>query len=337
MLGQIKNKIQKDLTGNFKQDFLHLEKQKRHYARHALVKEILPEIELIQFAIIPKEKQDLLLDEHDEAHEKYKKEIDLARDFASKKNFAEAESILANLAKFYEFTGIYNDDSMNECRRFHNYLENLLYRYYFNSNKNILQIDDPYMGPLYITYAEIFFMNNKFEQAIHMAKKALSLNPVDAKIMLMLSEIYKKNKNLDELYTLSKQLLLCAYASSDVATAYRNIGYYFNETGKYPESVAAYCISYQYDSSSPHISTQLGDLKRKLGKNFSVPKIDKIQSIFAENSIQFGMPNATRHYLVALIERYTQKDHENLQKYYIDIFNDIYRTYDDLAKNKLET
>lgn len=77
-------------------------------------------------------------------------------------------------------------------------------------------------------------------------EEALRWNPMSAEIMLEVAEIARRKEEYDRFYELSKRALETACSSEEVATCYRNLGYYFLTKHDYETAQALYLVSLSF-------------------------------------------------------------------------------------------
>ena len=113
---------------------------------------------------------------------------------------------------------------------FKNLLEELLFQVTINGE---IKREYPLIldySTLYSNYGNVLLHFNQYDDALKSFKLANSYNPVNLKSIFGLCEIYRKNNDWDEYYSLTIQSFKYAYTVNDLAKSFRNLSlYYLNE------------------------------------------------------------------------------------------------------------
>ncbi|WP_405304048.1 tetratricopeptide repeat protein [Methanobrevibacter sp.] len=162
------------------------------------------------------------------------------------------KSALETLDKFIEtYPPMFEDDSVSEYHFFTNTLEEILFNEYIGSKKSIRYIpDNQPLLDLYYIYGFLLLEDEQLDKSEIYLKKALRINPVSARIILELSEIYKIHTyTLNKFFIFTSNALKYSYYPSDVARCYRNLGYYYIEENQMETALALFKYSMNYEMS----------------------------------------------------------------------------------------
>ena len=106
------------------------------------------------------------------------------------------------------------------------------------------------MLDLYYVYGFLLLENQEYDKAEEYLKKAIRINPVSARIILELTEIYKVHTyTFNEFIIRTSDALKYAYYPQDIARCYRNLGYYYVEENQMRTALALYIYSMEFEAS----------------------------------------------------------------------------------------
>jgi len=163
---------------------------------------------------------------------------------ASEGRLVEAEKMIKSIL-------LIDDDAIkdkgSDCFWFNDLMEELIYRYKYNPDKEILR--DPYVNSkIYFTYAFILFEQRKYDEALIILETGLKYNPVSVELLIEESEIFKLRKDWAAYKHITEMCLEYSYKSKDVARGFRNYGFMFIETADYGAAICCYLLSLYYDN-----------------------------------------------------------------------------------------
>ncbi len=181
------------------------------------------------------------------------------------KNYEDAALILGKTVEIVEEAGMYEDTDDEKFFCFNNVLEQILYNEVFNPGKELKQVPDNY-ADMYHKYGALLFEAKRYDEAEAVLKKAVRWNPVDTDILFELSEVYKVRGDWETFLPIMKQCLAYAYSKRALARSYRNLGFYFIEQEKYDTAAALYLFSLFFESENETAYYELGYIKEKTGK-----------------------------------------------------------------------
>ena len=322
MYNYIINGIKSNLTGDKAQDKAYLIAQIKKFANTENGPEIVREISRLMW--------DCLTDEEKEEFSRVS-----ASENPVKKAFDEAVYHMQNNKRdvalhsldlfFKSYSFGFHDDNVNEYHSFSNPIEEILFNQYFKTDKQIRLIPD------YNLYVEICHLYGflliefgRFDDAEKVLDYAIKLNPVFVLTIFERAEIFKYKKDFDSFFKYSTDALKYSYSSSNLARAYRNLGFYYIEKEEFELATALfnYSLSYEY---SPNAFSELEYIK-SLGVKNTISE-DKILTLLEKNNIQTGPNPIIFNILTQLIIQ------EGLNK---NVSNQLflYQIYYDLTKDE---
>ena len=252
MYENIINEIKANLGENNDLNRQYLSSQIEVYKDHPYNKEIIKEISRLMWdCLSDDEKQEFI-----EISEKENPIMDILNDIYYDIENGNYEKPLEKLNKFMEtFPEMFEDDKVSEYHYFTNPLEELIFRKYIGLKKELRYIpDNQPLLDLYYVYGFLLLENKEYDKAEEYLKKAIKINPVSARIILELTEIYKVHTyTLNECIIRTSDALKYSYYPQDIARCYRNLGYYYVEENDMKTAMALYIYSMEFGSQSPCI------------------------------------------------------------------------------------
>lgn len=112
-----------------------------------------------------------------------------------------------------------------------------------------------------INYYDFYLINasanynlGQYEEARKYYEKAIEINPSSAVARLQKMEIDKTEKKFDNFVEDIKEFFKYAYRRTEMARAYRNVGYYLYEKKDYEMAIVAYFLSNAYEVTETAIN-----------------------------------------------------------------------------------
>lgn len=285
MYEEIINEIKANLGENRDLNRKYLSSQIEKYKDHPYNKEIIREISRMMWDCLSDEEKE----EFASISENENPIMDILNEISEPLELEDYKKALDIMDEFMKnFPGMFEDDMVSEYHSFTNPLEELLFRKYIGAEKEVRIIPDnqPILD-LYYIYGFLLLENNQLEEAEENLKKANRINPVSARIILELSEIYKKHTpSFNKFYMYTKEALTYSYYPQDIARCYRNFGYFFIEENKFDIAVALFKYSMTFEMSMMAY-TELHYIESK-GHSIDMDLNEAIELI-KTNNIQLGV------------------------------------------------
>lgn len=311
MYEEIINEIKANLGENKELNKKYLSSQIEKYKDHPYNKEITREVSRMMWDCLSDDEKEEFM----EISEKENPIMDILNEIYEFIEVGEYKKALDILDKFMEsFPGMFEDDKVSEYHSFTNPLEELLFRKYIGAKKEVRIIpDNKPLLDLYYIYGFLLLENNQLDEAELNLKKANKINPVSARIILELSEIYKKHTpSFNKFYMYTTEALTYSYYPNDIARCYRNFAYYFVEEDKLDIAVALLIYSMKFEMS-PMAYSELHYIESK-GQNTDMA-LDEAIEIIKDKNIQLGVNPFIMETLNEFAEEY-----ENNKLYYQAIY-----------------
>ena len=319
MYEEIIKEIKANLGENRDLNRQYLSSQIEVYKDHPYNKEIIKEISRMMWDCLSEdEKQEFI-----EISERENPIMDILNDIYYDIENGNYETPLEELNAFMEtFPEMFEDDKVSEYHYFTNPLEDLIFRKYIGAEKELRYIpDNQPLLDLYYVYGFLLLENQEYDKAEEYLKKAIRINPVSARIILELTEIYKVHTyTYNEYFIRTCDALKYSYYPQDIARCYRNLGYYYIEENQMRTALALYIYSMEFEAS-PLAYTEIKYIQSK-NDNMELTLNECIEIIESKN-IQLGVNPFIIETLNELIREYEKNKLYNQALYFMELQFDL--------------
>ncbi|MBQ2665401.1 tetratricopeptide repeat protein [Methanobrevibacter sp.] len=318
MYEEIIKEIKSNLGSNKDLNRQYLSSQIEVYKDHPYSKEIIREISRLMWDCLSEdEKQEFI-----EISSKENPIMDILNDIYPDIENGNYETPLDKLDDFMQtFPDMFEDDAVSEYHYFTNPLEELVFRKYIGLKKELRYIpDNEPLLDLYYVYGFLLLESQRYDKAEEYLKKAIKINPVSARIILELTEIYKVHTyTLNESFIRTCDALKYAYYPQDIARCYRNLGYYYVEENDMKTALALYIFSMEYEAS-PLAYAEIKFIQSKNDISLSLKEsIDIIKS----KNIQLGVNPFILETIDEFIKEYGENKLYNQMLYFMELKFDL--------------
>ena len=318
MYEEIIKEIKSNLGTNKDLNRQYLSSQIEIYKDHPYNKEIIREISRMMWDCLSEdEKQEFI-----EVSNNENPIMDILNDIYFDIENGNYETPLHELDKFMEtFPGMFEDDRVSEYHFFTNPLEELIFLKYIGLKKELRYIpDNKPLLDLYYVYGFLLLESKQYEKAEEYLKKAIKINPVSARIILELTEIYKVHTyTFNEFIIRTSDALKYAYYPQDIARCYRNLGYYYMEENDFRTALALYIYSMEFEPS-PLAYAEIKYIQSKSKVELS---LNECIEIIEGKNIQLGVNPFILECLDELIFEYEKNNLPNQVRYFLELKFDI--------------
>ena len=319
MYEEIIKEIKANLGENRDLNRQYLSSQIEVYKDHPYNKEIIKEISRMMWDCLSEdEKQEFI-----EISERENPIMDILNDIYYDIENGNYETPREELNAFMEtFPEMFEDDKVSEYHYFTNPLEDLIFRKYIGAEKELRYIpDNQPLLDLYYVYGFLLLENQEYDKAEEYLKKAIRINPVSARIILELTEIYKVHTyTYNEYFIRTCDALKYSYYPQDIARCYRNLGYYYIEENQMRTALALYIYSMEFEAS-PLAYTEIKYIQSK-NDNMELSLNECIEIIEGKN-IQLGANPFVIETLNELIREYEKNKLYNQALYFMELQFDL--------------
>ena len=319
MYEEIIKEIKANLGENRDLNRQYLSSQIEVYKDHPYNKEIIKEISRMMWDCLSEdEKQEFI-----EISERENPIMDILNDIYYDIENGNYETPREELNAFMEtFPEMFEDDKVSEYHYFTNPLEDLIFRKYIGAEKELRYIpDNQPLLDLYYVYGFLLLENQEYDKAEEYLKKAIRINPVSARIILELTEIYKVHTyTYNEYFIRTCDALKYSYYPQDIARCYRNLGYYYIEENQMRTALALYIYSMEFEAS-PLAYTEIKYIQSK-NDNMELTLNECIEIIESKN-IQLGANPFIIETLNELIREYEKNKLYNQALYFMELQFDL--------------
>ncbi|WP_458453320.1 tetratricopeptide repeat protein [Methanobrevibacter sp.] len=319
MYEEIINEIKSNLGSNKDLNRQYLSSQIEVYKDHPYSKEIIKEISRLMWNCLSEEEKQ----EFKEITVRENPIMDILNDIYHDIENGNYDTPLEKLDTFMEtFPGMYEDDKISEYHYFTNPLEELVFRKYIGPEKELRYIPDYHpLLDLYYVYGFLLLEKQRYDEAEDSLKKAIKINPVSARIILELTEIYKRHTyTLNEFVIRTSDALKYSYYPQDIARCYRNLGYYYVEENDFKTAQALYIYSMEFEASP----LAYAEIKFIQSKNNNMElSLKECVEIIENKNIQLGANPFILDVLNELINEYDENKLYNQLLYFLELKFDL--------------
>ena len=330
MYEKIIEEIKSNLGENKELNRKYLSSQIERYSDHPYSKEIIREISRMMWDCLSDEEKEEFIS----ISEKENPIMDILNEVSEFIEVGDYDAALDKLDAFMEtFPGMFEDDRVSEYHSFTNPLEEMLFRKYIGAEKEVRLIPDnkPILD-LYYVYGFLLFENNQLQKAEESLKKARKINPVSARIILELSEIYKLHTySFNKFYIYTTEALRYSYYPQDIARCYRNLGYYYIEENKLDIAVALFKYSMNFELSIMAYN-ELHYIESK-GQSIDLSR-DEVNQLLESTNIQIGVNPFILDTLYGFAEEYEKNILFNQSLYFYELISNL--TDDEKVAQKIK-
>lgn len=319
MYEEIIKEIKSNLGSNKDLNRQYLSSQIEVYQDHPYNKEIIKEISRLMWDCLSEDEKQEYID----ISEKENPIMDILNDIYYDIENGNYEKPLENLNEFMKtFPGMFEDDKVSEYHYFTNPLEEILFRKYIGAKKELRYIpDNQPLLDLYYVYGFLLLETKDYDNAEKYLKKANMIDPVSARIILELTEIYRIHTyNYNEYFIRTTDALQYAYYPQDIARCYRNLGYYYIEENQMKTAMALFIYSMEYEAS-PLAYTEIKYIQSK-NDNMELP-LNECIKIIEDKKIQIGPNPFILETLDEFIKEYDQNKLYNQLLYFLELKFDL--------------
>ncbi|WP_458406214.1 tetratricopeptide repeat protein [Methanobrevibacter sp.] len=328
MYEEIINEIKSNLGSNKDLNRQYLSSQIEIYKDHPYSKEIIKEISRLMWDCLSEEEKL----EFKEISDRENPIMDILNDIYHDIENGNYDTPLEKLDNFMEtFPGMYEDDKVSEYHYFTNPLEEIVFRKYIGLEKELRYIPDYHpLLDLYYVYGFLLLEKQRYDEAEDSLKKAIKINPVSARIILELTEIYKKHTyTLNEFVIRTSDALKYSYYPQDIARCYRNLGYYYVEENDFKTALAFYIYSMEFEASP----LAYAEIKFIQSKNNNMElSLKECVEIIKNKNIQLGANPFILEVLNELINEYDENKLYNQLMYFLELKFDLTNDEETFAK-----
>lgn len=319
MYEDIIKEIKSNLGSNKDLNRQYLSSQIEVYQDHPYNKEIIKEISRLMWDCLSEDEKQEYIDISNEENTI----MDILNDIYYDIENGNYEKPLEKLNEFMKtFPGMFEDDKVSEYHYFTNPLEEILFRKYIGAKKELRYIpDNQPLLDLYYVYGFLLLETKDYENAERYLKKANRINPVSARIILELTEIYRMHTyNYNEYFIRTTDALQYAYYPQDIARCYRNLGHYYIEENQMKTAMALFIYSMEYEAS-PLAYTEIKYIQSK-NDNMELP-LNECIKIIEDKKIQIGPNPFILETLDEFIKEYDQNKLYNQLLYFLELKFDL--------------
>ncbi|MDE5768612.1 MAG: hypothetical protein K2H82_04425 [Oscillospiraceae bacterium] len=315
---EILESVRKQLTGDFKQDVLFLQKQAEHYTAQNQ-QEIANELVELAMNSMSQEQKAYM----DQVLCIGSRRLDAVYGEARRltKQNQTAKSLTLTKQLYEHIRENFKETETARFFSFHNLLESNLYYQLYHPTKNLLQA--PFDLMLYLgLHAYNLVEVRRLDEAIPVLSEAIRYNPVCPDPRFELAEIYKLMGECKKLLETIKETLPLCTSSYALSRCYTNMGYYCTEIKDYDSAVAFYFESMIF-CNHPAVRGELQNVSQLMGKKIAPPTREEVLAAFAKYEIPNGAGEEVMHTVTSLSDQAVEKKNWKDAVFFLHVICDL--------------
>ncbi len=179
-----------------------------------------------------------------------------------------------------------SEDDECVCFDFKTAIEEVIYRQEEKPKKKVRLAEAP-VSNAYLISGSIAMELKDYATALKRLEQAMDWNPINPEIAFEYAEVVKRMGSIDQFIELTRRIFPHIYSPSQLAHAYRNVGYYFETKDMWREAVGAFMFSLGYESV-PTIHQELAAIAKEKGEAAAAPDLTEFEEICKAHDIPFG-------------------------------------------------
>jgi len=331
---EIMKEITEGLSGDPEKDIEYLKEQMEKYKDHEQGQEIIRACGRLLYSLMPDDakeelgkimnKEELKLDAiMDEIHFAiYEKKVD------------KAVALITDLANKADELHMYENDSVSEYYCFESTMEEILFKFLNNPEREIRAAQYPY-ARIYLEQGSVYFEAGMYEEAEKALEKARRWNPVNIKIASEYMETKKIKKDWEAFKSITIEMFQYAYTRENVARLFRNLGFYFVEIQDFVAAKLCYTLSLNYEPDNKNAMSELYYIDDMTKGKYKLPSQEEAEKI----SEKYGFPMGVNHDVLGIAFTIGKQCLENNQidgvRYFMSIVYEL--TLDEEIKKIIDS
>lgn len=212
--------------------------------------------------------------------------LDQTRKLFKNKKLDEAQDIIsASIAKFTDDEPKKEDDETLYFD-FKTAIEESIYRNEEKPEKTILLPEIP-VSNIYLISGSIAMEQEDYGTSLERLEEAMEWNPINPDIAFQYAEVVKRMGSYDQFLELTKRIFPHIYLPSQLAHAYRNVGFYFETKNQTKNAMAAFFFSLGYEDNEA-VKHEIAELAKEVPEGERSLDLGEFQKVCEENDIPFG-------------------------------------------------
>lgn len=325
-LALIVKEIASGLIGEKEKDLAYLREQITHYQDHEQMEAIYKICVQIENGILDEDILHEYRENLDSEQKTFEKQMEKARRLLVQNQHDQALVILEEMVDTYGQLSVHSDKDTLYFD-FDEAIEHILYDCLYDPTKNIKNAQFRY-NELYLAYGTVLFEQERYEEAEVAFEEAMRWNPTNAFIALEYADALKEQGKLESFYQANLDLYPFIVYPEDLARFYRNLGFYFRETGSLQTAASCYRWSLQYDQQN-YVLLALSSIS-ELDSSIQInPDNDLIDSCFEVNDIPFGPSDEMLQLAINMLLGAKKNHDQDIEQYFSKIL-EPYLDLDDI-------
>lgn len=241
---EIISQIKKSLTGDWEHDSRLLNECSNQYKDHPQGIELVKAITRLLYDVMPQDKKEAFAKVYDDDMKRLENVLLEVQNKVNAHMIDEAESLLVEAKLTEGFSDdLFREDNEAVYLSFKNPLEREFYRAKFKPTKTLREPGGLPFDLSFHLAAYIAFERQDYDKCLKIIEKGLKRCPFSTDLLFERSEIFKIRKQWTEYRAATEAALPALYTRPDIARFFRNMGYYFIESGLWEPALCCYSVS----------------------------------------------------------------------------------------------
>ena len=258
--------------------------------------------------------------------------LDKTRQLFKENKLDEAQkTITALIDTFTDDDPLKEDD---ECLYFDfkTAIEESIYRNEDKPQKKLRLAEVP-VSNVYLISGSIAMEQEDYATALERMEEAMDWNPISPDIAFEYAEVVKRMGSVDQFLELTKRIVPHIYLARQLAHAYRNIAYYYEQKDETTKAIEAFFYSLVYEDNDA-VKHELDEIGKNLTKEEKTINMSEFPNVCKNDGIPFG-PDKTVVQLAYVTAQYFEKENDPMRSFYF--YNIAYElTRDPKVKEKAD-
>ncbi|MQN01140.1 MAG: tetratricopeptide repeat protein [Lachnospiraceae bacterium] len=188
---------------------------------------------------------------------------------------------------------------------------------------------------VYVISGSIALEQGDYSTALERLEEAMDWNPISPDIAFEYAEAVRMMGSLDQYLDLTKRIFPHIYMGVQMAQAYRNIAYYYEQKGEKRKAIESLLYSLIYDENNKDVENEINEISEGLSEEEKTINMAEFPDICKNDGIPFG-PDQLVLKIAYASARHFEKVEPDPRKSYYYYYIMYELTRDDKMKEKAE-
>lgn len=244
--------------------------------------------------------------------------IEQAFGFLQEGKIDAAKKILEEETAKVEASGQYVSSRENAYFSFQEAMEEVMYQYDRHGNAEVHRVDEP-ISTLYLVFGSVLAGSGEIMRGQEALKKAMQWNPASCDVLLEYADTFRMLGDYEAYREVTSRAFHFAFLPDQVARCLDFVGNYFGLLKMWPESLAYYTLSLEYDADSPAVRRQAAYAAQQAGLAAGDISPQHMQEISKQYNIRLGADEGVIRLAQKLGHRAEENGDSEAAQYFLTI------------------